>query len=76
MRLFMRSLAVDKAIEPGGVSIMQTFYPGFFELRVLSCNAASKELKSKSKGAASFSSFFSGMKVIAADEEMKGEPKN
>jgi hypothetical protein len=76
VRLMMRSMEVDKAIEPGGKSMTQTFFPGFFELRVLSCNAASKELKSKSKGAASFSSFFSGMKVIAADEEMKGEPKN
>jgi hypothetical protein len=73
MNLFLRVLQVNKAIEPGGVSMPQTFYPGFFELCVLSCNAASKELKPKSKGVASFLSYFSGMKVT--DEEMKGEPK-
>jgi hypothetical protein len=74
MRINMRVLGVDKAIEPGGKSMVQTFYPGFFELRVLSCNAAPKQLKPKSKTAASFTSYFSGMKVQGGDEEMKGEP--
>jgi hypothetical protein len=76
INLAMRALGVEKAVEVGGEKIGQTFYPGSFDLRVLSCNAASKALKSKSKGVASFSSFFSGMKVTSADEEMKGEPRN
>jgi hypothetical protein len=76
MNLVMRALGLEKAVEVGGEKVGQTFYPGFFDLRVLSCNAASKALKSKSKGVASFSSFFSGMKVTSADEEMKGEPRN
>jgi hypothetical protein len=75
MNLCMRVLGVEKAVEVGGANIRQTFYPGSFELRILSCNAASKELKSKSKGVATFSSFFSGMKVDSPDETMKGEQK-
>jgi hypothetical protein len=74
MNLFLRVLQVVKPIEPKGPKMPQTFYPGFFELRVLSCNAASKNLKPKSKGVASFSSYFSGMKVT--DEAMKGEQED
>lgn len=66
MRIIMRELRVTKAVEPGGKAVPQVFYPGYFELRVLSCNAASKELKSKSRKIEAVSSFFSGMKVMEA----------
>jgi hypothetical protein len=61
-RILMRELPVTKALEPGGMKIAQMFNPGYFELRVPSCNAASRELKSKSKKVEPFSSFFTGMK--------------
>jgi hypothetical protein len=70
IRVVMRELQVIKSVEPGGRLIPQVFYPGFFELRILSCNAASKELKSESKKVESFSSFFSGMRV---QDKAKGE---
>jgi hypothetical protein len=70
MRIVMRELQSKKALEPGGLPIPQIFYPGFFELRVLSCNAASKELKSKSN-VDSFASYFTGMTV--KEDATKGE---
>jgi hypothetical protein len=63
VRVMMRQLVLSKSLEIGGPPIPQKFYPGFFELRVLSCEAASKELKSKSKSADPFLSYFSGMRV-------------
>jgi hypothetical protein len=71
MHISMRSLGIEKAVEVGGQSVAQHFYPAFFELRVLSCDAASKALKSNS-GVTSFASYFSGMKVDAT--ETQGEP--
>ena len=63
-RVVVRECPVTKTIDPGGAVLSQVFYPGFFEMRVLSCNAASKELKSKSKKVESFSTFFTGMKKV------------
>jgi hypothetical protein len=73
VRVVMRELSVTKHIEQGGPPITQLFYPGFFQLRILSCNAASKELKSKSKQIESFSSFFTGMRVQDKHDKNKGE---
>lgn len=74
-RIIMREVAVQKDI--GGKPVSQLFFPGSFEMRVLHCNAASKELKSKSKDN-SFSDFFSGMRTTQAPRKnqhagMQGE---
>jgi hypothetical protein len=73
MVVTMRALEVKKELEPGGLIISQKFYPAFFEMRLLSCDAASKKLKSKSKAVASISSYFGGM--VIDDQKNKGEPK-
>jgi hypothetical protein len=70
MHIVMREMRSKKALEPGGPLIPEMFYPGLFELRVLSCNAASKEFKSKSK-VESFASYFTGMTVT--EDPVKGE---
>jgi hypothetical protein len=69
----MHKMRLKKALEPGGPLIPQMFYPGFFELCVLSCNAASKELKSKSK-VESFAAYFTGMTVT--EDPTKGVQDN
>jgi hypothetical protein len=72
-RVVMRELRVQKNI--GGHPVAQVFFPGYFEMRVLHCNAASKELKSKSKADDPFNSFFSGMKVTQVPTPMARGPK-
>jgi hypothetical protein len=70
VRVMMHQLVVSKSLENGGTPIPQKFYPGFFELCVLSCDAASKELKSRNRRIPTHFFYFSGMKV--SDKGMGG----
>lgn len=57
----MGELRVQKNV--GGHPVSQFVFPGCFGMLVLHCNAASKELKSKSKVDDPVNSFSSGMKM-------------
>jgi hypothetical protein len=69
--VLIREVHVEKAIGKSQNIIPQMFFPGHFIMRILRCNATSKELMSASKEAPDFTAAFSGMKMTQASTPMR-----